>query len=60
MMDKAKAKLSGSERLPNDEREYQRMQAKEIEKQRRREDYERLGLEERTKFGTPGAGAWHA
>lgn len=60
LMDKAKAKMSKSQRLPDDEKEFEKAKAKEIEKQRRKEEYERLGLAEKTKFGTPGAGGWRA
>lgn len=63
-MDKAKSKLSrrpsGAETLPDDEQDFERQKAKEVEKQRRKEEYERLGLEDRTKFGMPGAGGWKA
>ena len=61
VVDKARAKMSGgSEKLPNDEGDFERAKAKELEKQRRKEEYERLGLGDRTKFGTPGAGGWNA
>lgn len=57
-MDKAKSKLgrspSGVEALPNDELDYERQRAKAVEKQRRKEEYERLGLSEKTKYGMPG------
>ena len=63
-MDKAKSKLgrrpSGSEALPNDERDFERQKAREVEKQRRKEDYERLGLDDRVKFGMKGAGGWNS
>lgn len=52
--------MSGSERLANDESDFERAKAKELEKQRRKEEYERLGLGDRTKFGQPGAGGWNA
>src|ERR1700761_6087605 len=59
VMDKARSKLGrgpiGAEMLPNDEEDFEQQKAKEIEKQRRKEEYERLGLGERTKFGSPGA-----
>ncbi|KAK4635181.1 hypothetical protein CLAFUW4_01427 [Fulvia fulva] len=60
VIDKARGKLSGSEKLPNDESDFERAKAKELEKQRRKEEYERLGLGERTKFGQPGAGSFKA
>lgn len=56
-MDKARSKVgsrSGSEVLANDELEYERQRAKAAEKQRRKEEYERLGLKDKTKFGQPG------
>ena len=63
-MDKAKSKLgrrpSGSEALPNDEQDFERQKAREVEKQRRKEDYERLGLDDRVKFGMKGAGGWNS
>jgi hypothetical protein len=64
-MDKARSKLgrrpSGAESLAADEAEFERQKAKEIEKQRRKEEYERLGLGDRTKFGMPGgAGGWQS
>ena len=63
-MGKAKSRLSrrpsGAEALPDDEEDFERQKAKAIEKQRRKEEYERLGLGDRTKFGFPGAGGWNA
>ena len=63
-MDKAKSKLgrrpSGSQALPNDEQDFERQKAREVEKQRRKEDYERLGLDDRVKFGMKGAGGWNS
>ena len=63
-MDKAKSKLgrrpSNAETLPDDEEDFERQRAKAIEKQRRKEEYERLGLAEQTKFGMAGAGGWRA
>lgn len=57
-MDKAKNKLggsrSGAKTLPSDELEYERQRAKAEEKQRRQEEYERLGLKDRTLYGMPG------
>ncbi|KAK4957305.1 hypothetical protein LTR10_005267 [Elasticomyces elasticus] len=59
---KAKAKLSrhpgGAEALADDEEDFQRQKAKEVEKQKRKEEYERLGLGDRTKYGMGGAGGW--
>lgn len=52
IIDKARRKACGEERLAGDEGEFARMKAKEIEKQKRREEYERLDLGERTKLGT--------
>ncbi|EMC93596.1 hypothetical protein BAUCODRAFT_37277 [Baudoinia panamericana UAMH 10762] len=64
LVDKTVLKLnrrpSGAESLPNDEDDFQRQKAKEVEQQRRKEEYERLGLGERTTLGTPGAGGWRA
>lgn len=58
MLDKAKAKLSrkpsGVDNLPDDEEDFERQKAKETEKQKRREEYERLGLGDRTKYGMGG------
>lgn len=59
-MDKARAKFTGSEKLSNNENDFERAKAKEIEKQRRKEEYEKLGLADITKFGRPGAGNWNA
>ena len=63
-MDKAKSKLSrrpsGPEALPNDEQDFQRQKAKALEKQRRKEEYERLGLDDRMKFGLKGAGGFNS
>ncbi|KAF2099279.1 hypothetical protein NA57DRAFT_55252 [Rhizodiscina lignyota] len=62
---KAKAKIGelherrGSrDKLPSDEAEFERMRAKEQEKERRREEYERLGLGDKTKFGAGGCEFW--
>lgn len=63
-VDKAKAKLvrrpDGTVSLPNDEKDFERRRTKETEKQKRKEEYESLGLGERTKFGMKGAGGWTA
>lgn len=64
-MDKARSKLgrrpSGAESLASDDAEFERQKAKEVEKQRRKADYERLGLGDKTKFGMPGgAGGWQS
>ena len=63
-MDKARSKLggrpSGAEALPDDEQDFERQKAKAIEKQRRKDEYERLGLGDRTTFGMPGSGNWNA
>lgn len=57
-MDKAKSKLgrspSGAEALAGDEKEFERQKAKAVEKKRRREEFERLCLEDRTKYGSLG------
>ena len=45
---------SGSEALPGNELEFERQRAKAVKKQQRKEEYERLGLGDKTKFGTPG------
>ncbi|KAK5127165.1 hypothetical protein LTR85_008526 [Meristemomyces frigidus] len=64
VMDKAKAKLSrrpsGTEALPDDAEDFERQKAKEIEKQNREKEYERLGLGDKTKYGMSGAGGWKA
>lgn len=59
-VDKAKAKLrgSGSEMLAGDEEEFQKMKAKEVKKEERQKEYERLGLGEQTKMGMKGAGGF--
>lgn len=63
-MDKAKAKLSrtpsGAEELTDDQEDFERQKAKEVEKQKRKEEYERLSLGDRTKYGVSGAGGWKA
>lgn len=63
-MEKAKSKLarrpSGAEALPDDEQDFERQKARAIEKQRRKDEYERLGLSDRTKYGMPGSGNWGA
>ncbi|RMX79497.1 hypothetical protein D0869_08268 [Hortaea werneckii] len=64
-MEKAKAKLSrskpsNSESLPGDEADFEKQKAKDVEKQKRKEEYERLGLKEQTTFGLSGAGGWKA
>lgn len=57
-MDKARSKFgrshSGADALPSDELEYERQRAKAMEKQRRKEEYERLELDKQTKYGMPG------
>lgn len=57
-MDKAKSKMSGGERLANDENEFEKLKAKEVEKERRKEEYEKLGLGDRTKFGKQSLFSW--
>lgn len=63
-LDMAKSKLnrrpSNAETLPGNERDFERSKAKEVKKEKRKEEYERLGLGEKTKMGTPGAGGWSA
>lgn len=58
VMEKARSKVgrspAGVEALPGNEAEFEREHAKAVKKQQRKEEYERLGLGERTKFGTPG------
>ena len=55
-LDKAKSKLSGrpsdAESLASNDDEYRRQKAKAIEKQCRKDEYERL---EKTEFRMPGA-----
>lgn len=64
VMAKAKAKLSrrpsGAEALPDNEQEFERQKAKDLEKQKRKKEYERFGLDKTTKFGMSGAGGWKA
>ena len=61
MFGRAKAKIgelkerSASSRLADDEEDFEQMKAKALEKQRRKEDYERLDLANKTKFGVGGA-----
>lgn len=57
VIDKARAKLShrGSEMLPDDEQDFERQRAKAEKNEQRKADYERLGLDDRVKFGTTGA-----
>jgi len=61
-MDKAKQKLgrkpSGADALPDSEEDFERQKAKAVEKQKRKEEYERLGLGDKTKFGMPGSGSF--
>lgn len=61
-MDKAKSKLgsrsSRVESLPDDDADFERQKAKEMEKYRRKAEYERLELREKTIFGMKGAGGW--
>lgn len=61
-VDKAKAKLSrgGSEVLAGDEEEFEKMKAKEVKKEERQREYERLGLGEQTKMGMKGAGGFNS
>lgn len=59
-MEKAKTRFarrpSGSESLPENEAEFERQKAREVERQQRKEEYERLGLGEKTKLGDPAGG----
>lgn len=63
-MEKAISKISrkpsGAKSLPQDEADFERQKAKEIDKLKRAEEYERLALADRTKFGLPGAGGWNS
>lgn len=59
-MDKIRAKVNGSEKPPSDPAELEKSEAKALEKQRRKDEYERLGLGHITKYGMPGAGNWNA
>jgi len=58
MFDKARTKLRhGSkdmEELAGDEEEFERQRQKEIEQQKRKEEYEKLALNQKTKFGSGG------
>ena len=62
VIDKAKTKLSrrpsDSEALPESEEDFQKQKAKDVKKEKRMADYERLGLAEKTRYGTAGAGGW--
>lgn len=60
IVDKARAKVSGGEKLASSETDFEKEKAKAIEKQKRKEEYEKLGLEMRTKYGLPRAGGWNA
>lgn len=51
IMDKAKSKINGRERLSDDADDFEKSKAKEVEKQKKKEEYERLGLGDKTKFG---------
>jgi hypothetical protein len=57
-LDKAKRKMSiGSKDkdvLAGSEEEYERQKQKEAEKQKRKEEYARLGLSDKVKFGQGG------
>ncbi|OCL10643.1 hypothetical protein AOQ84DRAFT_211171 [Glonium stellatum] len=56
-IDKMKDKLSGSnnkDTLPSSEAEFARLREKERGKERRKQEYERLGLAGKTKFGQGG------
>jgi len=56
---KAKAKLSrspaGAEMLANDNEQFEKMKEKEIKKEQKKEEYERLGLGNRTMYGMGAA-----
>ena len=57
VIDKVKDKLSGSKDkdvLPSSSAEFDRLREKEREKERRNQEYERLGLADKTKFGQGG------
>jgi hypothetical protein len=57
-VDKAKAKLSrspaGAEVLADDDEQFEKMKKKEVKKEQRKEEYERLNLGDQTKFGMKG------
>ncbi|KAF2498302.1 hypothetical protein BU16DRAFT_289471 [Lophium mytilinum] len=58
-LDKARRKLSSSSsskghELPSSEAEFERLKEKEKEKERRKSEYERLGLNDKVKFGQGG------
>ena len=56
-IDKVKDKLSGSKDkdvLPSSEVKFDHLREKEREKERRKQEYERLGLADKTKFGQGG------
>ena len=63
LMDKARSKLgrqpSDSVSIASSEDDFQKQKAKAIEKQRRKEEYERLGLGDRTKYGMGGSGGFY-
>ena len=62
--EKTKSKLnrrpSNAETLPDDEKDFERRKAHEVKNEKRKADYERLGLDKEIRFGNPGAGGWGA
>ncbi|QIW96949.1 hypothetical protein AMS68_002467 [Peltaster fructicola] len=60
-IDKVKSRLGKhGEALADDEEDYERQRVKAEKKEKRREEYEQLGLDERVKFGTIGAGGFNS
>ncbi|TKA63845.1 hypothetical protein B0A49_10468 [Cryomyces minteri] len=65
LLSKARAKMTASRGdshhvLASSGAEFERQQKRALEKGNRRQEYERLGLGERTKFGVLGAGGWRS
>ncbi|KAL2352172.1 hypothetical protein BJ546DRAFT_988749 [Cryomyces antarcticus] len=65
LLSRARAKMTTGKAdshhvLAYSEAEFERRQKRAVEKENRREEYERLGLGERTKFGVLGAGGWRS
>lgn len=61
-MDKTMSKVTrrnkDAARLSDDDEEFEKQKAKQIEKYRRKAEYEQLALREKTVFGMKGAGGW--
>lgn len=59
-IDKAKSKLTGSEPVPETQEELEERRARALRKQERDAEYKRLGLGDRVKFGSSGAGGYNS